>query len=66
MPIVKKVVDKLVCPENNDCKSDMTDENMAEMDENACVYTCDDKDKFLFVCITGVNPLSNWQILSKD
>ena len=48
MPIVQKVVDKLVCPENDDCKSDITEEIIPEMDANACLYTCEDKDKFLF------------------
>ena len=50
MPIVKKVVDKLVCPIEDECKNDMTEECIEEIDSNACLYTLEDKDKFLF-CI---------------
>ena len=48
MPIVKKVVDKLVCPAMDECVSERSEEDVDESDPNACLFTLDDKDKFLF------------------
>ena len=54
MPIVKRVIDKLVCPEGYDeCVTDSVSESVNEstcesLDSNACLINMADKDKFKF------------------
>ena len=53
MPIVKNVVERLVCPESDECVSESGSEGSGSTipgDPDACLFTLEDKDKFLF-CI---------------
>ena len=51
MPIVKKVIERLVCPESDECVSEsgseVIDKSMP-IDQDACLLTLEEKDKFLF------------------
>ena len=54
MPIIKRVIDKLVCPEEeNDCVNESVNESVTEsncesIDSNAYLVNMSEKDKFMF------------------
>ena len=51
MPIVKKVVERLVCPESDECGSESESESnevIMQTDPDACLFTLKENEKFLF------------------